>query len=1024
MNLNLLHTGTVFITSSAFFQQFLELCVTSYPSPLEDSAPRPAKLLLFGLAGAFEYIVALRNASLVNGIINFIAWPFRRSGALPFDVSDTALFLYLGRNFALRARSFAHSASRNGQGITVRSVFTALVSHNPALVCHVAYRKWVRWFGFAPLRMFVPNMFSLLAAKLENEMKKSFFKGVLIRCVLGVLFNKMVKHVPKLLIHLTLATQSCVFYSTAQKRRTKALMNNGHLEEKKKSLNELGLQKGLAGLQSVLSMVESLASSMLSSAVTLAKTATDTTLDHLVNRYYAEPPESSLIQYLTSHLIRLRMLFPFGFEEVLCVIEDPISSIIKILVKGLYAEPSQPLSVQYPIESGSDQIRLLTLLPSASPSRPIRTLLHWHPISNTPSYTAVSYSWGKKVPTNRIFVNNVPTSVTRSAYTVLHALRSPFRPRIIWLDAICIDQESDVDKYQQIPLMPRIYAQAANVTIWLGHSKTAHLATALVDRLFVANRLGQIDTRFKYEIDIDAARALKRMLRQAWFGRAWVVQEVVRARRKVIVQYGTARIEWTRLSWFLQCLQRDDALLKMLNSRIRYAGLGQHGMVALENVELMRRFALIKGGDATLSLLFYLVQMFRSNCRFTAREPQDYVYALLGLSEISSTTFKLKEKYRSDLRQLYVDIAHHLLNTSSPANRLDFLAHAGVGDAHNTPGLPSWAPDWSVKPASLPLFGTDGSPELLASPKMRELLADAAALASVVYTDQDKRQEDLYKAALDQVARVKDQILALLFDATKGMKPYARILEDSVLEVRARRLGCLKAVGRCYEMSERENSAEAVCTLGNWVRLALDSVEGDRDRRLPLAIDYMIALKDGLDEAQTAAAQSFAEVLCTGVSNGQIDYTFMSALEKVDPTFAKLTVELFNKINQTAKLERMVMQLCQNTIPPDVTEVLGNNMVQDLLRTYAASVGQNCVGRCFGIAKDGRMGLFPGRVQVGDELALVAGAKVPFVLREVEMVATEEGRPYFELVGPVFVKGIMYGEGVSNGEGFDFVRIR
>ena len=70
------------------------------------------------------------------------------------------------------------------------------------------------------------------------------------------------------------------------------------------------------------------------------------------------------------------------------------------------------------------------------------------------------------------------------------------------------------------------------------------------------------------------------------------------------------------------------------------------------------------------------------------------------------------------------------------------------------------------------------------------------------------------------------------------------------------------------------------------------------------------------------------------------------------------------------------------------------------------------------------MGLFPGGVQVGDELALVAGAKVPFVLREVERVATEEGGPCFELIGPVFAKGIMYGEGLNNGEGFDFVRIR
>lgn len=133
--------------------------------------------------------------------------------------------------------------------------------------------------------------------------------------------------------------------------------------------------------------------------------------------------------------------------------------------------------------------------------------------------------------------------------------------------------------------MPHIYAQAAEVTIWLGPSKTAHLATALVNRLFIVNRLSHsVDTRFEYEINVEAARALKRLLRCAWFGHVWVVQEVVRAGGRVSVKYGTARLEWTRLSWFMQCLVRDEALLKMLNERIGYAGLDEQVAEALGNV--------------------------------------------------------------------------------------------------------------------------------------------------------------------------------------------------------------------------------------------------------------------------------------------------------------------------------------------------------------------------------------------------------------------------------------------------------
>ena len=164
-------------------------------------------------------------------------------------------------------------------------------------------------------------------------------------------------------------------------------------------------------------------------------------------------------------------------------------------------------------------------MPSACDSKCIRTLLHWYHISSTPSYTAISYSWlpTHKIlvknkwtdPTKIICVNDVSTEVTQSAYTALRALRSRIRPRTVWIDAICIDQKSEADKGRQLPLMPYIYAQADAVAICLGPSKTAYLATALVDRLWIVNRMNRMEPLFEYEVDVDAARALKRMLKRA-----------------------------------------------------------------------------------------------------------------------------------------------------------------------------------------------------------------------------------------------------------------------------------------------------------------------------------------------------------------------------------------------------------------------------------------------------------------------------------------------------------------------------
>jgi hypothetical protein len=83
-------------------------------------------------------------------------------------------------------------------------------------------------------------------------------------------------------------------------------------------------------------------------------------------------------------------------------------------------------------------------------------------------------------------------------------------------------------------------------------------------------------------------------------------------------------------------------------------------------------------------------------------------------------------------------------------------------------------------------------------------------------------------------------------------------------------------------------------------------------------------------------------------------------------------------------------------------------MLQDVLRAYSAAVWQNCAGRSFEITEGGSIGLFHSAVMVGDEMGLVAGAKVPFVLREVKVVGPDEDGRCFELVGPAFVNGIMY----------------
>jgi hypothetical protein len=213
--------------------------------------------------------------------------------------------------------------------------------------------------------------------------------------------------------------------------------------------------------------------------------------------------------------------------------------------------------------------------------------------------------------------------------------------------------------------------------------------------------------------------------------------------------------------------------------------------------------------------------------------------------------------------------------------------------------------------------------------------------------------------------------------------------------------------------------------LHEWIRIALKSAEVDAARSPGSGTDSITSARypDPVPVVLKAVSESFADILCAGVTNGQVDYTFTSPPQRYDATFDELT-ELILK---------MVYLSDQKTTRTNVTpltsddEALINRVRRDILNSgvalekYGKTVRQICTGKRFGITEHGRMGLFPGSSKAGDEVVLIAGAKVPFVLRRIGK--GEKGIIYFKLVGPAFVEGVMYGEGLDRNNDFEVVRI-
>ncbi len=130
--------------------------------------------------------------------------------------------------------------------------------------------------------------------------------------------------------------------------------------------------------------------------------------------------------------------------------------------------------------------------------------------------------------------------MTASLYDALTVLRLPDWPRVFWIDQIAINQRDVAEKSAQVQLMGQIYGKAAHVMIWpsaevwQSDEDVAHLH-AFGRLCWRASEVGVeralVDATSAGKLTEAAWQAMFRLLRSDYFGRAWIIQEVVMAKR-------------------------------------------------------------------------------------------------------------------------------------------------------------------------------------------------------------------------------------------------------------------------------------------------------------------------------------------------------------------------------------------------------------------------------------------------------------------------------------------------------------
>jgi hypothetical protein len=297
---------------------------------------------------------------------------------------------------------------------------------------------------------------------------------------------------------------------------------------------------------------------------------------------------------------------------------------------------------------------------------------------------------------HRPFIYRLSFGITENSRAALKRLRLRDRPRVLWIDQLCINQWDNNEKARQVQLMRDIYAKSQACLIWIGEVKdevglaNAEAAFALLSYVarFSDDSGGEVPVPEVLQSSQEfggAMAAIDDIQGNTWWRRVWTVQESVLPPSATLL-WGPLSLSWTQLSRAAQAFAEGvspmpDRVTERMRSDRRY-----HEVISwlLANV-IWREVA--KGRTDSPA---YVVQRWRFQ---EASDPRDKIYALLGLCSRGSLPTVEKCDYKSSVVDVFCNLTMDLILSEN--SLLPWRMDPRLESDKATLGMPRWALDAS-----------------------------------------------------------------------------------------------------------------------------------------------------------------------------------------------------------------------------------------------------------------------------------------------------------------------------------------
>lgn len=392
-------------------------------------------------------------------------------------------------------------------------------------------------------------------------------------------------------------------------------------------------------------------------------------------------------------------------------------------------------------------IRLLTVLPrerqplTISPTTPVagdndksttamdvRCTLKTESLNHRPSYIALSYTWGEEAPSATIWINSQPMLVRENLEIALRHIQMADRSTNVWIDAICINQEDDLEKSDQVRMMNKIYDRAVEVLVWLGPAKDD--SDIAMERFEIIGKraieAGIQDFRASTDIpnwfspDLDERLSrLKRSLnglaeseglelfhqafvpfsKRSYWTRVWVLQEMS-IPRCVTLLCGSKKLDVTTFiaasnfcafaRWSLSTrFILKDRFDSVTGEQLRSISSNPPSSGPNVLIGARRRYHSETGERESLRSLLQRTCLCGSvRSPLNAKDARDKIYGLLAIASDSDQLGILPD-YKKPTIEVYTDVTRALIGRG----QLSILTWCQ--QSKRIEGLPSWVPDFS-----------------------------------------------------------------------------------------------------------------------------------------------------------------------------------------------------------------------------------------------------------------------------------------------------------------------------------------